>query len=460
LASQDVIPASTKAKSLNGFFESLRGDVKIWLSLPSAHESLLRAWTGIIAALYMPLVWHMAVTARACPFPSLRWGEHLLYLPFPPASLEQLLFAVATVFSILFAFGVKNKLIVALPTFLLAYYCCLDLACAMNPIILTVFYLFAFLISEPQENYTRRIIQVAVTSCYAYTGLQKLIARDFVDGYSLQAIFTQYGVIKPFFLSYVLNVAHSHHFWAFLSYATVLFELLLAVTLWLRPTRQWTVIIAALFHLSIYIFFGDTIMLFSAVMWTGLLAFAPGGGEWWGEEDEVWRKIKANQAEAPSVRKPTAFSLRTLAATLTILFIALYPGRALLWFGRDLETVNMIDRLPVSFAMFLSKTRVVKCLIYYQDGSGIWHVEPPPGRFNEILADSQLYSLAHVCLKSHPDAKQCQVRVGFVTNDRWYDTKTLSIVQAPQSRSALTTRRTPLVFVEIAKPSAKTSLKP
>src|SRR5271170_550002 len=236
-----------------------------WLNLSPAKTDLIARMTGVCAFLYFPLVLHWTDAGREfLQLTPLRFGNHIIDLPYPPKLWEGPLFFLHAVSCLYILFGGKRKIFFAIPACILAYHACLDTTVLSNAIWLTIFYMVALLFSDSKPNCTRRIIQIVVTLCYAHATLNRLLYPDFMDGYSFEQWFDHGDVVKPEFAGLFTNPNIPRQAWAIFAQITAWLELAFVIGFWMRKTRKITVILAALFHALIYVFMIDTLMLFSA----------------------------------------------------------------------------------------------------------------------------------------------------------------------------------------------------
>jgi hypothetical protein len=418
----------------------------IWLNLSPAKTDLIARMSGVCALLYFPLVLHWSEAGREfLQLSPLRFGNHIIELPYPPQAWEVPLFFLHVVSCVYILFGGKRKIFFAIPACILAYHACLDTTVLSNAVWLTIFYLVALLFADAKPNSTRRIIQIVVTLCYAHATLNRLRYPDFMGGYSFQQWFAYGDVVKPEFAGLFTNPNIPSQAWAIFEQITAWFELAFAIGFWTRKTRKITVIVAALFHAVIYVVMIDTLMLFSGVMWTGLLAFVEEGKDWWSDEDRISGEIKTELAHA-GAHNNARFTLRNSLATAFILFLCLFPLRILFWSGRTPLSISFADRLPLAYAMFLCREQTVNATIHYQDLDGVWHVESLVKRFHDYSSDNHLFAIAQYAFREHMDAKRVSVKISYLINRRWLQTKSLILERSQLGDPpAVISRTMPLV---------------
>jgi len=201
-----------------------------------------------------------------------------------------------------------------------------------------------------------------------------------------------------------------------------------AVGPWFRQTRKPSVILAAIFHAGIFLVMARTLMIFSTVMWAGLLAFVDDGKDWWSQEDRVAQRIKSELKGAPA-GQPSGNWVQNLWALALIVVLIAFPARIFFWTGRTLDTISYSDRHPGGYSMFLMKDRVLKAILHYQDDQNHWHSEVLLQRFASLSNDNNLYSLARHAFKDHLDAQRVRVEITYTVNESRLMTKTLDFTR-------------------------------
>jgi hypothetical protein len=403
----------------------------IWLNLGQGKTDLIARLTGVCAFLYFPLVLHWTDPGRQfIQLTPLRFGNHILELAYPTKELEPLLFFLQAISCLCILLGSKRKVFFAIPASILAYHACLDSGVFSNAIWMVIIYLVALLFWTDQVNPCRRIIQIAITVCYAHATLNRLTYPDFMAGYSLQQWLNGWELIKPEFAGHLAKLQVSVVAWQAFSVAVNFLELSFALGFWFKRTRKAAVVAAALFHAAIYVLMIDTFMLFSGVMWAGLLAFVEDGSDWWIEEERIGKQTlapdRSSDQSGPDAN-PSSLRLGNVFASLVLAFLLLFPLRILFWQGRAPVNISFADRQPFCYAMFLCRDYTVRATIHYQDAAGHWNVEPVLQRFGSLSSDNHLYSLARYAFRKHADATCVRIDIGYLTNKRWLETKTLVV---------------------------------
>jgi hypothetical protein len=389
-----------------------------WLFLPNALLGWTRRLTGLSALLILMVVW---VWSHGGPgpvnIPAWRIGPHLINLPLPPEPFNQIAFFMAGVAGLAMIVGFKNKIWPLILAAVIGYWGASDwVACGCHFIILEWIALIAFLFERADRSATRRIIQVSTVICYLYTGWQKMLFPDFRDGYSFEAMFADGWSLGSVWRGVIPVERFGHEFWWFVSWATIIVELLFAFGLCFPKTRKITAIVAILFHLSIAVFLDKFIAIFSVVMWAGLTTFFDRKEK--NVEGAV--HVKRDAANFPIVPLTRLSNIQASLSAILLAVLVIFPLRVYFYPGRPVDKLAFFDRSPWSFCMYLARQETTRLEAKYQDKSGQWHEHTihRVDRWGGISSDNETYALASYIFKVHPDAQRVRIETDILLNGR------------------------------------------
>jgi hypothetical protein len=360
-----------------------------------------------------------AATAQPYLVPSLRQVADFLQLPEAAYAVYILLWLACAICGIAMVCGSRRKIFPGFAAITIALLGAMEYTTILcSYIVVELLYLIALLFdetahksnadSEPTGSPTPALMQVAVSSCYVWSVLQKL-HPEWLSGATMMQVFRDGWELRGPFVPFVTGLHIGEPIAVVLSLGALVFELFLAAGLWFERTRKITAIAGCAFHLGLtFMFFG--IEMFMPVMLTGYLAF--------------FRNSTPAQAPANSISKSS------IAAIVCIAVMVLMPMRYY-FTGKPSTELTATDRVPWSFSMFLFNESVRGVTVAYQDHDGTWRSEPTIKRMERTAADKDLYALTAYVLRQHPDAVAARASCDLLINSHKPVQKTCNAYREP-----------------------------
>ncbi len=341
---------------------------------------------------------------------------HFLAVPLPPEPVNILFFALYTVAALALMAGVQRRTLYLFMAAVILYYCAREwLVACFHWIILPFCFLLALALDDSKSDKTpsRRLIQVAIVSCYLFGVLQKLTYPDFWQGYSFSSFFADgfaaNGIFKPLFASLKMPLFA----WLAFSWTILVVETYLAVGLCFAKTRLATAITGVLFHGGIMVTMEPIIGIFSLVMWTGYLAF--------------FNKRQKTEAASATNTEPVNLSLSALNMVLCAALIALMllmPLRIYLPGGPANDVLTLFDRTPWTYGMFIMRQEVNGVNIAVTVSGEPIYIRPT-GWVLQGSTNNDLIAAANYAVKLYPQASLVKVQTIITVNQRRNVLKTL-----------------------------------
>jgi hypothetical protein len=258
-------------------------------------------------------------------------------------------------------------------------------------------YLVAFLFAREPVSATRRLIQCSLSSCYAFSVIQKLAMPEWRLGYTLLDILEHGEGVRPVWLPILRALSPGHDLGWLLAPAVIAVEAFIGAGLWWSRTRKAAMVVGVGLHLGFAALLPGT-ELFAPVMFAGYLAFL---GE--GRSDE--REVRPRRFEVP-----LAFLFLTVMLAI--------PSRIYLPPMRPWQLLAHMDHLPWTYSMFSQIDRVNAVEVAYLDHRGTRHPVEPVGRMLQASSDGEIRALARDVLERYPEAGQVEVDVRLTINHR------------------------------------------
>ncbi len=342
---------------------------------------------------------------------------HFLAVPLPPEPVNIIIFALYTVAALALMAGVQRRTLYLFMAAVILYYCAREwLVACFHWVILPFCFLLALALDDSKSAKTpsRRLIQVAIVSCYLLGVLQKLTYPDFLQGYSFSSFFADgfaaNDIFKPLFAALKMPIFA----WATFSWMILVVETYLALGLCFARTRLATAIIGVLFHGGIMVTMEPIIGIFSLVMWTGYLAFFN-------------KRPTAAAASANDTAALTNLSLSALNMVLCgslIALMLLMPLRIYLPGGPANDVLTLFDRTPWTYGMFIMRQKVDGMSLAVTVSGETLYIKPT-GWLLEGSTDNDLIAAANYAVKLYPQANLVKVQTIITVNQRRNVLKTL-----------------------------------
>jgi hypothetical protein len=363
-----------------------------WFYCEPGYLPLIRRLLGLLLLWIAPIVYACSHGGSG-PYtvPTWRWDQTLLVPPIFDPLIDGALWILYGVCALMMMALPKGRMPVAICTILLAYFTSIDLLAANCTFVLLAFlYLIALLFDTGERGPARRVIEVAVSSCYLYGILQKLLSPEWLSGESLKAVHATAFGVREFLTSTISSIHLSDPIWAAASWAVLAVELFIALALWSKRLRIYAIIIGLSFHFVLGVVF-NYVEAFGLAMLIGYLAFVDK------KDDLAAERIHSNG------------KLQPVLAAACMLFMVVMPARIYFWEGRPLQSLSFFDRSPWGFAMYLFVQKVRMVSAQYQTADGQWHELPIAGRMREASSDNDLFAMQRFILKEYPAAREIRI---------------------------------------------------
>lgn len=391
-----------------------------WLYLPEAYTGLISRLTGLSAILFLPVIWvwtHAGSGIAGYPMPynvpAYKVGNYLLQVPLPAEPVNLATFAFFVLCSFMLIIGKGRRWLYLYMLAFILYYCSRDfLPACYHWIILPTCYLGALALNNKGSYPARRLIQVAVVSCYLLGVVQKLTIPDFWQGHTFASFFDKgwalNGLFKPFFAGLDLPLS----FWAVFSCSVLLVETYIGLGLCFKKTRFSAIVLGLLLHGGIALTMDFVIAIFTLVMWTGYIAF-------YEKRSEISAIAAGEEQPATSARLPqTALSAIFIAVMLLVPLRIYLPGEP------TNDVLTLFDRTPWAYTMFILRQDVNSVKIELSEKSADGTIRQnsiePFGRMLTTSTVNDMISLARYVIASHPDALTVDVQSLITVNRHRY----------------------------------------
>jgi hypothetical protein len=378
-----------------GWGDRVRG----WLLLPPGRLSTIRRVVGGLLLCVFPEVFSWS---RGGPGPyhvPAAWiGGVPVDLPLPPPWLDAALWVGYALAALSMVFNVPSRILPALAAAVLGYYGWRDVrACNSSYVQLLVTYLVAFLFAREPVSATRRLIQCGLTSCYAFSVIQKLSMPEWRLGFTLLDIFEHGDGVRPVWLPILRATSPGPDLGWLMAPAVIAVEAFIGVGLWWGRTRKAAMAVGVGLHLGFAALFPGT-EIFAPVMFAGYLAFLGDG-----------RPIESGV-------HPRRFEVPLAFLFLTVMLAI--PSRIYLPPMRPWHLLAHMDHLPWTYSMFSQIDRVDAVEVTYLDHRGSRHRVEPVGRMLQASSDGEIQALARDILRRYPEAGRVEVDVRLTINHR------------------------------------------
>lgn len=293
--------------------------------------------------------------------------------------------------------GAKGKWAPIVAAICLAYVTSLDVNIAFpHSFFLNIWLCLALSFRRAGGSSSRRLVQIALFSCYALSALQKLFTPEFLSGNALAAL--RFGSnLQPWAARLASQIPSESEFWRLFAFAVVFAELFFAFGLLHERTRKYAVAGIIVFQSLIFLSMDPHIAPLHLTIFACCLAFY----------NPFARTKKAE--DAASQEPGLFYKALTVFAAAALLAIPLriyfYPGA--------FQRMSMLDRRPWTFCMFVTmegryKTSIV---LKKRDGSLVWL--KPRGRMEYLSSDTDLYALAKYLEKVTPQIEELKIETQY-----------------------------------------------
>lgn len=401
-----------------GWADRLRG----WLLLSPGQLPMIRRVVGGLLLGVLPEVFFWSHGGPG-PYhvPAVRLGGLPVDLPMPPPWLDAALWVGYAVAALSMMLGIPCRVPPAVAAAILGYYGWRDArACNSTYIQLLFTYLIALLFARGPVNAARRLIQCSLTSCYAFSVIQKLAMPEWRLGHTLVDIVEFGDGVRPICLPILRAISPGPGLGWLMAPSVIAVEAFIGAGLWWSRTRKAAMVVGIGLHLGFAALLPGT-EIFAPVMFAGYLAFLGDG------------------RPVPRGGSPRGFEV-SLALLVLAVMLAI-PARIYAPPMRPWHLLAHMDHLPWTFSMFSQMDRIDAVEVAYLDRRGTRHPVEPVGRMLHASSDGEIDALARDVLRLHPDAERVVVDLRLTINHRRVLTKRLeasrgraSTIQTGQAR--------------------------
>jgi hypothetical protein len=399
-----------------------------WLYLPDAYTPIISRMVGLLSLPIAVVIWfwtHAGVPGDLYPqpfnVPAWRIGHFILDLPLPSEPLNYIIFGIFVLCALLLVAGKKFRFLYIYMAAVLAYYASREwFVCCFFWVLLDFLFLVALSTragAPDERSPCRRLIQIALATCYLYSVLQKYLYPDFWQGISLESYFHDGFAVTPFFRDFIVQHPLSISTWQACAVVVTVGEAFIALGLFFKKTRVAACLLGIILHGGIIVLMDPIISIFSLEMWSAYLAFfdkKPTSGD-----SAEGADAATGAASAAAHPLKTAFSIAFIALML------LMPARIYWLPGPPNDLLTLFDRTPWTFGMFLMRQKVDSLEIAYDDAGGQTHTLPVSGRMKTISNDNELIALANYVRQKNPAATSIRINDQIIVNERRRILKTL-----------------------------------
>ncbi|MBU6451745.1 MAG: hypothetical protein KGS72_08215 [Cyanobacteria bacterium REEB67] len=403
-----------------------------WLYLPEAYTPIISRMVGLLSLPIAVVIWfwtHAGVPGDLYPqpfnVPAWRIGHVIFDLPLPPEPLNYIIFGLFAVAALLLVAGQKFRILYIYMAAVLAYYASREwFVCCFFWVLLDFLFLVALSTragsskdTSDQASPCRRLIQLALATCYLYSVLQKYLYPDFWLGISLESYFHDGFAVTPFFRDFVVQHPLPMSAWQACAVLVTVGEALIALGLFFKKTRLAACLLGLILHGGIIVLMDPIITIFSLEMWSAYLAF-------FDKKSAAVDSAKASDATG-GAQCAAAHPLKTAFSVAFIALMLLMPARIYWQAGPPNDLLTLFDRTPWTFGMFLMRQKVDNLEIAYDDAAGQTHEMPVSGRMKTISNDNELIALARYVRQKNPQAAAIRINDQIIVNERRRILKTL-----------------------------------
>ncbi len=361
--------------------------MSIWQFLykDNAHVPLIRRLTGLLLILISP--YGASYFTRAEPYMVPAWL--ISSSPELPVWVFLMLWLICMLSGLALALGKSSKVLIALPAILIAFCGTVEFTSIYcNYYVLLWLYLMALLLYEEPRSMTRTVMQLALSSCYFFSALEKL-RPEWISGNSLYQVFSQGWCLRPEFM-FLTNIKITKEFACAAALTVIALELYLAFAFFFRKTRASAFVLGLALHLSFSIVFSG-IDLFTPIVFLGYLAF-----------------LNKRVASKPLNSVPRLQKL--IPGLVLILFMLLMPVRFYLSMDSSkFPLLTFCDLSPWGFAMFLEQEEIAWISVSFTDSKNNKHeIELKSSRLN-LGGTRELETLCRYLMQKHPEAVKAEV---------------------------------------------------
>lgn len=259
-------------------------------------------------------------------------------------------------------------------------------------VIISAIFLLAYAIDRRPRTLSRRVIQVAISSCYIFSALNKF-HPEFLSGLTLHELLGKGFLMRPELLPAINWLTLPTWFTTNLSYLVIAIEAFIGVGLWFKPIRVAAAVSGVILHSFFALLFpsGELSFIIASI---GYLAFFEN------------RFVAASRT--PVYPKPI-FDLLICAGACLICLIM--PARFFVLSNYEYEHMSLYDRIPWGFAMFLYHENLAFMKVEIETSDGRIEDIPLQGRMLSGASTSEIISLAYYIAKTHPEAKAILIGV-------------------------------------------------
>lgn len=375
----------------------LKKQITDWFYLDEGRFAILSRLNGALGLLNAWVIFDLVQnTAKPYLVPAFRIGTTFIHPPELGPFINIGLAVLAIASCVALCAGLKQRIFPLLAAAILLYFGSRDIL-FFKPhfIVLNLCFFIASSFFHAGKSCTRRLIQLAVFSCYFYSAAHKLFYPDFMSGAVLESYATDPSYLRPFTIS-LLQGCNLLTF-QIMSWATVALEFFLAFALFSGKLRMFAIMLGSIFHAGIAVFMGWNLWIFSLTMLIGYVAFLPGTST---------VEVKEESTLEP---EKSVSGLEFAASLAFAVFMLLVPLRFYTLDHLDLRGVA--DRAPWSFALFLCHEKTTNLDIFIQSSAGTWTKVEATDRMRWITSDSDLIALAKYMMQQH---NTLRVQISFV----------------------------------------------